>query len=89
MATATPPSQISHESETAQLREEVRQTLDGLTGSRLTSARDFLKWLEQLDDEAEIEAFSRNKKLQKKLDEQRRLVDQGKGVDWRKVRDDV
>ncbi len=71
------------------LRKQAKEVVDALSSERLQSAHDFLRWLQQLEDDAEIAMLSGSKQLRDELDRQREAVRTGGGVDWRKVRDDV
>ena len=71
------------------LRDEAKEVVDGLSLERLRSARDFLRWLEQLEDEAEVEMLSRSKKFRDEMEAASRAADAAPKVDWRTLRDDV
>lgn len=71
------------------LRKELRERIDLLSEQRLRSASDFLSWLEQLEDEAEIAMLSSSKRFREEMDAASRAADAAPRTDWRTVRDDV
>lgn len=71
------------------LREELRERIDSLSEQRLRSASDFLSWLEQLEDEAEIAMLSGSRRFREEMDAASRAADAASPSDWRTVRDDV
>ena len=60
----------------ANLRREIKKVIDRLPADRLTSLADFVAFLERPT-------------LRHRIEEAERDLEAGKGVNWRKVRDDV
>lgn len=71
------------------LRRELRERIDLLSEMRLQTASDFIRWLEQIEDDAEIEMLSRSRQFRQEMEAATRAADAAPKVDWRTVRDDV
>lgn len=71
------------------IRAELRELVDSLSEQRLRSASDFIKWLEQLEDEAEIAMLSKSKQFRDEMAAASRAADAAPRVDWRTIRNDV
>jgi hypothetical protein len=61
---------------TALLRREIKKAIDTLPPERLASVADYI-------------AFLKRPSLRERIEKAERDLKAGKGIDWRKVRDDV
>ena len=53
------------------MREEIKEIVDSLYGTRLTSTRDFVRYMLHIEDGAEIEAMSNNPRYNVELERAR------------------
>jgi len=71
------------------LRAELIEMVETLYGDRLYSARDYLRFLMEIEDKMELQAMENNPRLQAELDQAVKEHREGKSVPWQQSEHDV
>jgi hypothetical protein len=74
---------------TAELRMQAKQVIEALPPAQLRVAATFLAFLDAKESKASTPALTAVAKLRRQIKAAEKDIAAGRGVDWRKVRNDV